>query len=478
MNSNVLKSALLFLIVSITICLRPSLQNYEFIELTANFGHLNSSTFSVDSDHIYVVGNEFCNATAYEGCFINGHVFKLNRIDYTVLDRDSLEGNALRTNSGLITTSNEGNTLYFLDGGYANYGCGFAGSASPLRTLSVIVGNENNVVANEESYPNTCVFRFHDGIITDGEVKLLGIERDPIFSSFTDSKILSFNSSGDLIASTTLDDSAYNNGQIHQTPDGTYHIFYRNNQSKLSHLKYDVNFNLVAGIVYEELPTINPLEIEFINDKFILLGEKNFDQDTSIVACFDLSGDLLWSQQLALEEARSIEIAGSNSLLIGSTDVSITKNVKISVLQLDDGTFINEYLLGNADDDEVFNEFLIKNSNLYIQGNLNCCDFEGYGEYGKIFIMVVPIDNLVNSDELIESPINVFPNPTSGELTVEYNGEYTVSIFDLYGSKVLHQKDNYSTSTIRLNHLPKGTYFIHIESSFGETFIVKKIVKI
>jgi len=168
MNSNVLKSALLSLIASITICIKPSLQNYEFIELTANFGHLTSSTFSVDSDHIYVVGNEFCNATAYEGCFINGHVFKLNQIDYTVLERDSLEGNSIGSKRGLITTNNEGNTLYFLDGGYANYGCGFAGSASPLRTLSVIVGNENNVVANEESYPNTCVFRFQDGVITDG----------------------------------------------------------------------------------------------------------------------------------------------------------------------------------------------------------------------------------------------------------------------------------------------------------------------
>ena len=58
MNSNILKSALLFSIASITICIKPSLQNYELIELAANFGHLNSSTFSVDEDHIYVVGNE------------------------------------------------------------------------------------------------------------------------------------------------------------------------------------------------------------------------------------------------------------------------------------------------------------------------------------------------------------------------------------------------------------------------------------
>ena len=77
------------------------------------------------------------------------------------------------------------------------------------------------------------------------------------------------------------------------------------------------------------------------------------------------------------------------------------------------------------------------------------------------------------------SSIKVYPNPTTGELTID-NGQLkinNVEIFDIYGRK---QKIiiNYQLSiinSINISHFPTGIYFVKIRTEAGE--IVRKIIK-
>jgi len=75
--------------------------------------------------------------------------------------------------------------------------------------------------------------------------------------------------------------------------------------------------------------------------------------------------------------------------------------------------------------------------------------------------------------------IKVYPNPTTGELTIE-NGELgieSIEIFDLHGKKQSshHLITSSSYQNLNISHFPAGVYFVKITTDSGE--MVKKVVK-
>jgi len=75
--------------------------------------------------------------------------------------------------------------------------------------------------------------------------------------------------------------------------------------------------------------------------------------------------------------------------------------------------------------------------------------------------------------------INVYPNPTTGELVIESGGLSieNVEIFDMNGRNVL---SNYHINTssnhlINISHLPAGVYFVKIQTETGE--VVRRVLK-
>ena len=73
------------------------------------------------------------------------------------------------------------------------------------------------------------------------------------------------------------------------------------------------------------------------------------------------------------------------------------------------------------------------------------------------------------------SSIQVYPNPTTGELTIE-NGELRikgVEVFDVYGRKQL-TIDN-GQLTINISNFSAGVYFVRITTENG--VVIKKVVK-
>ena len=96
----------------------------------------------------------------------------------------------------------------------------------------------------------------------------------------------------------------------------------------------------------------------------------------------------------------------------------------------------------------------------------------------------IPLEvNVLSVKEQDLPGIEVYPNPTTGELRIEVAGQARndvqgVEVFDVYGRKVLDDHNSYGLTVLRsygLSNLPAGVYFVRIEIEKGT--ITKKIIK-
>ena len=78
--------------------------------------------------------------------------------------------------------------------------------------------------------------------------------------------------------------------------------------------------------------------------------------------------------------------------------------------------------------------------------------------------------------------IRVFPNPTSGEVNIEYTGlddDLTVSLFDASGKRILVRYifDQTNSTEIDLSNFASGGYFLHVQNANFQTIKTFKILK-
>lgn len=93
--------------------------------------------------------------------------------------------------------------------------------------------------------------------------------------------------------------------------------------------------------------------------------------------------------------------------------------------------------------------------------------------------LIAHFEEFVGIEETMLSPeIKLFPNPTTGILTIE-TGELkiqSIEIIDVYGKKIsTHHLINSSSNQIDISHFSAGIYFVKIETDKGQ--VVKKVVK-
>jgi len=78
----------------------------------------------------------------------------------------------------------------------------------------------------------------------------------------------------------------------------------------------------------------------------------------------------------------------------------------------------------------------------------------------------------------LSKQINVYPNPTTGQLTMD-NGQLTINgveIFDVFGKKLFEEKENLTVlRSYDLTVFPAGVYFLKITTENG--IITKKVIK-
>ena len=110
--------------------------------------------------------------------------------------------------------------------------------------------------------------------------------------------------------------------------------------------------------------------------------------------------------------------------------------------------------------------------------NLSSSDVGAFGMNTPAYFC---IDNVgiypLSTIEISENKFSVYPNPSSNLInlkSLEKNDEYMISIFDIFGKKIIHNLKN--PKQIDISSLAKGQYILKIESEEGT--INEKLLKI
>lgn len=81
----------------------------------------------------------------------------------------------------------------------------------------------------------------------------------------------------------------------------------------------------------------------------------------------------------------------------------------------------------------------------------------------------------VKENQLAESAINIFPNPTNNNLTIETSEKVTIEILNLERQIIKSINANDKTTTIDISELSKGMYFVKAKTK--NVVAVKKFIK-
>jgi len=103
-------------------------------------------------------------------------------------------------------------------------------------------------------------------------------------------------------------------------------------------------------------------------------------------------------------------------------------------------------------------------------------------EYDEERIIAHLVTETLIIDENLLEDLNVYPNPTSGELRIESNGLRirSVDIFDIFGRNLginaqIHSDNSENAVVINISQLSVGIYFLRINTEVGQ--VLKKVLK-
>ena len=66
------------------------------------------------------------------------------------------------------------------------------------------------------------------------------------------------------------------------------------------------------------------------------------------------------------------------------------------------------------------------------------------------------------------SKLTLYPNPTTGILTIE-GAKGTVAVYDIYGKLILSEK----TNTLDISQAARGIYFVRVLDEQGKVYVAK-----
>ena len=102
-----------------------------------------------------------------------------------------------------------------------------------------------------------------------------------------------------------------------------------------------------------------------------------------------------------------------------------------------------------------------------------------YGECESEFALTENGDDFVNinNHSVIENGTNVtlYPNPTTGQLTIEMEGMTSVEVYNLVGQCLLHKTVSEGIATIDMGDMQNGVYMVKVNAVSGS--VMQKVVK-
>lgn len=109
--------------------------------------------------------------------------------------------------------------------------------------------------------------------------------------------------------------------------------------------------------------------------------------------------------------------------------------------------------------------------NNLIYSHLNIGDF-GYELTEKNIFSI----GVLNTQDLMGNIISMFPNPTTGMLTINSEDSLNVNVYDMLGKTVFYATNINQDHTINLSHLANGVYVVKALSARNETTVQKIIL--
>ena len=189
-------------------------------------------------------------------------------------------------------------------------------------------------------------------------------------------------------------------------------------------------------------------------------GGGTFNQDGTQVSTnanysFTVTGNRNLVANFAQSEHTIQATAGANGIITPSGTVTVTHGANQSFAMIPDAGY------------EIQDVYIDGNS----VGALTSYTFTNVTANHYIHVTFVHVDSV--DDNNILSAV-VYPNPTSGEVTIECEGLSHVRIVNTFGQTVYNANHEGNQAVIDLSQMAKGIYMMHIEAEGGQ--MVRKIV--
>ena len=128
--------------------------------------------------------------------------------------------------------------------------------------------------------------------------------------------------------------------------------------------------------------------------------------------------------------------------------------------------FVRYSYSGNAELQHI--KVIGGNHSWYRNDNVHDIDYMNY--IHSFFTGKVSFDKVTNPTT---GSLNVYPNPTNGQIKIDSENEGLIEIFDIQGNIVVQQKLEEGVSTIDMQSFPEGVYFFK-EGNRVEKVVVEK----
>lgn len=168
---------------------------------------------------------------------------------------------------------------------------------------------------------------------------------------------------------------------------------------------------------------------------------------TDVNSCVNTGSVLVQVNQLVLNAAITHETAGND----GAIDLTVTG-----------GTGTNTYSWSNGETTEDIGSLGIGTYTVTVNDGV-CTDSASY-----------TIINVLGIEDNEATSIEIYPNPTSGLITINVEGTFNYTIVNVLGEVVITGQGN-NIENVDLTDMNRGTYFITIESD--DNIEVLKIIK-
>jgi plastocyanin len=100
--------------------------------------------------------------------------------------------------------------------------------------------------------------------------------------------------------------------------------------------------------------------------------------------------------------------------------------------------------------------------------------------FGTITVVAEGVLNLASFDTL--GTINMYPNPTDSDLTIDFNiqniEKLNIKVFNLLGKEVFAKQISKNDTFLMLSNLKNGVYLVRITSLTGENSTTRRFVKL